>query len=292
MRFSLQIIFVLVLFMTFTVGIRTQAPLSGRDAELYEFAKTDIGKFAHEVTRNESSELAQAQTIVKWLATRFEWKATDYEKRSVQQIVDRRGGNCNELAMVALAAMESLHIRLRRVHEVNIYKNTPRRGDDAHAMVKEKGLAYSVFGRHHNDHVWLELYDSKAKEWFPADPSSGLVGTDEWLKGRVWFGKRVTLNPLTKEMIVPFAIFAMDDNGKYTINRTQHYLIDEFDRLYRGKLHKSTQWKDWVNGVTFLSHEAGGALAGTTNLHDYEKQIDSLAETYDKLKQSADAGSR
>ena len=88
-------------------------------------------------------------------------------------------------------------------------------------------------------------------------------------------------------MIVPFAIFAMDDQGKYTISRTHHYLIDEFDRLYRGRLDKSPAWNDWISRVDFLSDKAGGALAGTTNLQDFESQIDSLATTYDNLKAAA-----
>ncbi|MEP7075336.1 MAG: transglutaminase family protein [Acidobacteriota bacterium] len=287
MNFGLKVIFVFTTLFLITCSVAGQTPLSARDAQLYDLARQDVGKFAREVAKGERSELGQAQAIVKWLATRFEWKATDYQKRTVQEIVDRRGGNCNELAMVATAAMKSLNIQLRSVHEINIHINDPDRGVRAAQMVKEKGLSYSAFGRRHNDHVWLELYDSKAKEWFPADPSSGLVGTEEWLKGRVWFGKRVTLNPLTNDMIVPFAIFAMDDQGKYTIDRTRHYVVDELDKLYRGRLDKSPAWKDWISGVTFLSEKAVGALAGTTNLQDYESQIDSLAETYEKLKPSS-----
>jgi hypothetical protein len=269
------------------VGVTAQAPLTGRNAELYAVAEKDVGQFARELTKGEPSELGQAQKIVHWLATYFEWKATDYQKRTVQEIIDRRGGNCNELAMVALTAMQSLGIKLRKVHEVNIYVNMPDRGERAHALVKEKGLQYSVFGRRHNDHVWLELYDSRAKAWFPADPSSGLVGTEDWLKGRVWFGKRASLNPITEEMIVPFAIFAADDSGKFTIDRTQHYLIDEFDKLYGGKLEKSPAWNDWISGVRFLGPKVGGTFAGTTNLHDYEAQIDSLADTFERLRQTS-----
>jgi hypothetical protein len=286
MRFVSLTVFALTILFILSNCLFAQVPLKGRDAELYSLAKSDIGKFAREVSKNERSELGEAQAIVKWLATRFEWKATDYQKRTVAEIVERRGGNCAELAMVATAAMKALNIQLRSVHEINIHVNDPDRGVRAAEMVKEKGMGYSVFGRRHNDHVWLELYDSRAKEWFPADPSSGLVGIDEWLKGRVWFGKRVTLNPITNDMIVPFAIFAMDDQGKYTINRTQHYLIDDFDKLYKGRLDKNAAWKDWVSGVTFLSDKAAGALAGTTNLHDFESQIDSLATTYEKLKQT------
>jgi len=287
MRFFTHTVFALTTLLFLSNCLFAQAPLKGRDAELYSLAKSDIGKFAREVSKNERSELGRAQAIVKWLATRFEWKTTDYQKRTVAEIVERRGGNCNELAMVATAAMKALNIRLRSVHEINIYENDPDRGVRAAGIVKEKGLEFSVFGRHHNDHVWLELYDSKAKEWFPADPSSGLVGTDEWLKGRVWFGKRVTLNPRTNDMVVPFAIFAMDEQGKYTINRTRHYLIDEFDKLYRGRLDKSPAWNDWVSGVTFLNDKAGGALTGTINLQDFESQIDSLATSYEKLKTAA-----
>jgi hypothetical protein len=104
------------------------------------------------------------------------------------------------------------------------------------------------------------------------------------MKGRVWFGKRTSLNPITGDMIVPFAIFAADANGKFTINRTGHYLVDEFDRLYSGKLHQQPPWKDWVSELDFLGDKVGGAFAGETNLHEYEKEIDGLAATYEQLR--------
>src|SRR5262249_4212370 len=200
------------------------------------------------------------------------------------EVVERGGGNCNELAMVALAAMKELNIRLRRVHEGNIHTNTPRRGGAARSMVKAMGNTYSVFGRHHDDHIRLELYDSNANESFHVDPSSGLVGVEDWMKGRVWFGKRATLNPITEDMIVPFAIFAADDSGNFTVNRTQHYLVDEFDRLYGGKLHALSEWKQWTAMLDLLDDKVAGAFAGKTNLHEYESQIDSLADIYERLR--------
>lgn len=255
-----------------------------QDDALYNLARTDLKAFAQQVSKNAKSELGQAQAIVRWLAKNFEWKATDYQKRTVQEIIDRKGGNCNELAMVALGAMKELNIKLRRVHEVNLYVNTPDRGVRAHEMVKEKGNTYSVFGRHHNDHVWLELYDSAANEWFPADPSSGLVGTEEWMQGRVIFGKRTSMNPITEQMIVPFAIFAADTDGKFTINRTQHYLVDEFDRIYDARLHTLSPWKRWIELLDQLDDKVAGAFAGNVNLHDYEAEIDSLATVYEELR--------
>ena len=165
----------------------------------------------------------------------------------MQQIVERGGGNCNDLAMVALAAMKELNIKVRRVHDVHIRTESAGRGERAHALVAEKGDSYSVFGKHHNDHVWLEIYDSKASDWFPADPWSGLVGTEDWMKARVWFGQRSSLAPDAAEMIVPFGIFAADADGNFTINRTRHYLVEEFDRLYGNKLHEQTAtWQQWI----------------------------------------------
>jgi len=285
-RFGLFVTCLLTVLLACGAGQAQQKTRTARDQELYDLARTDLKAFAQQVSKDASSELGRAQAIVRWLAQNFEWKATDYQKRTVPEIIERQGGNCNDLAMVALAAMKELNIQLRRVHEVNIYTNTPERGARAREMVKAKGNSYSVFGRHHNDHVWLELYDSAAREWFPADPSSGLVGTEEWMKGRVWFGKRSTLNPITDDMIVPFAIFAADADGKFTINRTQHYLVDELDRLYGGKLHKNQLWEQWTAALDLLDDKVAGAFAGSINLHEYEAQIDSLAVIYEQLRAS------
>jgi hypothetical protein len=276
----------IVLSFAFVVASAQSATPSKHDAELYALARTDLKTFAQQVSKDAKSELGRAQAIVGWLAKNFQWKATDYQKRTVQEIIDRKGGNCNELAMVALSAMKELNIKLRRVHEINIYTNTPSRGETARQKIQEKGNRMSVFGRHHNDHIWLELYDSAANEWFPADPSSGLVGVEQWMKGRVGFGKRFTLNPITEDMIVPFAIFAADADGQFTINRTQHYLVDEFGRLYGRKLQKQEAWKQWTEMLDQLDEKVAGAFAGTINLHEYESQIDSLAATYEQLRAS------
>jgi transglutaminase-like putative cysteine protease len=274
---------ILAFFVVITASAQVNTTQS-QNAELYSLARTDLKAFAQRVSKDSKSELGQAQSIVRWLAKNFEWTFTDYQRRTVQEIIERKGGNCNELALVAFSAMKELNIKTRRVHEINIHVNTPDRGLRAHELVKQKGNTFSVFGRHHNDHVWLELFDSTANDWFPADPSSGLVGMDDWMKGRVRFGKRVTLNPLTDDMIVPFAVFAADDSGKFTINRTQHYVIDEFDRLYDGKLSKLPEWNRWVTLVDLLDDKVAGAFAGSINLHEYESEIDELAAVYEQLR--------
>jgi hypothetical protein len=188
---------------------------------------------------------------------------------------------------VALDSMKELHLQLRRVHDVHVRTPSAERGEHAYALVKEKGDAYSVFGRHHNDHVWLEVYDSAAREWYPVDPWSGLAGLDEWMRARVWFGKRTSLAPDASEMIVPIGIFAADDGKHFTDDRTKHYLVDEFDRMYGEKLHTLPAWKQWVSLLEQLDDKVKGAFAGTTNLHEYESQIDSLAATYEELRSEA-----
>jgi Transglutaminase-like superfamily len=258
-----------------------------QDDPLYVLLRTDRKAFAEEVSKNSSSELDRAKAIVRWLTQHLDWQTTDYKKRTVQEIVDRRGGNCDDLAAVALASMKELHLQLRRVHDVHVRTLSEERGERAHALVKEKGDEYSVFGRHHNDHVWLEVYDSAAREWYPVDPWSGLVGLDEWMKARVWFGNRTSLAPDASEMIVPIGIFAADDTKQFTIDRTKHYLVDEFDRMYGGKLHTLPAWNQWVGLLDQLGDKVQGAFARTTNLHAYESQIDSLAAAYEQLRSEA-----
>lgn len=258
-----------------------------RNDRLYALLRTDRKAFAEEVSKDSGSELGRAKAIVLWLTGNLDWKATDYKQRTVQEVIERRAGNCDDLARVALDAMEKLHLQLRRVHDVHVRTPSAGRGERAHALVKEKGAGYSIFGRHHNDHVWLEVYDSAAREWYPVDPWSGLAGLDEWMKARVWFGPRASLAPDAAEMIVPIGIFAADDHGGFTIDRTRHYLVDEFDRLYAGKLHTLPAWERWVALLDQLDGRVKGAFAGTTNLHQSEARIDRLAATYDELRSEA-----
>ena len=255
-----------------------------RDEALYDLLRTDLPAFAREVSREESSELGRSQAIVRWLAKNFAWMDTDYRKRTVQQIVERRGGNCNDLAMVATSAMRALGIRLRQVHEVNLQAPSDEREANARQLIAEKGVAYSIFGRRHNDHIWIELYDSARKEWLPADPSSGLVGLDDWMQGRVGFGKRVSLNPITNDMIVPISVFAADDAGRFTISRTRHYLVDAFDAMYGGQLHANPAWREWTAALDAIDGKVAGAFTGQVNLHDSAAQLDALAAIYERLR--------
>jgi hypothetical protein len=50
---------------------------------------------------------------------------------------------------------------------------------------------------------------------------------------------------------------------------------------------KALRGQPRVAGLEFLDPKAAAALSGTLNLHDYETQIDSLAETYTRLRQAS-----
>lgn len=289
MRLSSAVGVVLGALVAFTDAAAPPAPKKTRDERLYNLARSDFKAFAHELSKGATSELGQTQAIVHWLTQNFEWKTTDYQKRTVPEIIERGGGNCDDFSSVALAAMKELNIQSRKAHEVHIRTESADRGERARRLVKEKGASYSVFGRHHNDHIWLEIYDSKANDWFPADPWSGMVGTEDWMKARVGFGPRSSLNPDAADMIVPFAIFAADADGEFTINRNRHYLVEEFDRLCENKLHKAAAWPQWVAMLDFLSNKVEAAFAGKVSLLDSESQIDSLAATYEQLRAAVEA---
>jgi hypothetical protein len=69
--------------------------------------------------------------------------------------------------------------------------------------------------------------------------------------------------------------------------RSQHYLLDEFDRLYGGKAHTLPSWSKWESGVRKFSPLAQQAFDGKVNLHDHAELIDGLAATYHSLQQEA-----
>ncbi|MFN7115480.1 MAG: transglutaminase-like domain-containing protein [Saprospiraceae bacterium] len=275
----------LVILFCLASPMMAQSNVDGKTEQLYQLAASDLKKFAETIAGKSKSDFKRTQNIVTWLAKNFAWTYTDYQKRTVQDIIQRRGGNCNELAIVSIACMKELGIQYRRVREINLHKETERRQQDAAKLVLEKGNRMSVFGWRHNDHVWIEVFDPKTNRWFPADPSLGVVGETEWLAARYGFGKRFTLDPSSEDMIAPFAVFALDDKGNVVEDRTQHYAVEGFNQLYKNKLAQLPSWKQWQQGVALLAPQANEAFAGKTNLHDYTEAIHQLWQTYQQLKQ-------
>lgn len=258
--------------------------LSAESDVLYALALEDRSGFAEHVAADADTDYERASAVVTWFADNFDWTYTDYQVRTVNEILERRGGNCSELARVTQTMLEELDLPMRRVREINIHVESDDRQLRAEEKVADMGIHLSVFGRRHNDHVWIEVQDRETGEWFPADPSMGVIGEKEWLAARFGFGNRFTLDPTSEDMVVPFALFAEDGEGNLTENRTAHYVIDGFDGLYSGRLQELEAWADWVRLVDELDDQALGAFQGRVNLHDHAAEIDALAATYEALR--------
>lgn len=257
-------------------------------AQSSDTSNIDTKAFATQIVYGINDNYAKAKALLDWLGKNFDWKATDYKNRTVKEIIARKGGNCFELATVYMAFLKELNIQYRPIAEINIHKLSEERGQSSDEKIKQVGKQMSVFGRQHNDHRWVEIYDEKSKEWIPADPTMNIIGFDQWLKARAWFGNRHTINDeFSSDMIVPFAIYVVNKDNKTQMdeNRTLYYMTTKFDALYNHQLSKLPSWDKWIKGLQALSAAGKEAFAGNLNLHDYNDQISQLADTYQHLKQ-------
>jgi len=253
----------------------------------------DLGALAKQIGGTSGSVEERTRRLVRWINTNFEWSYTDYQKRTVQEIVQRRAGNCAELATILYAMLDAAGLRARWIAEINVQPRDERRQATAAEKVAESGNRMSVFGLRHNDHRWLEVYDDATNTWFPADPAVGVVGMDEWIAARMKFGER-SVSPVpaiaetSREMLVPFVVVAVESRGGRPVeDRTRHYVVDAFDAFYRGRLHDLPAWREWVRDVERLSPLAAGAFAGDVNLHQHADLIETVARDYDRLRGDA-----
>ena len=247
----------------------------------------DIVRLATSVA-GQGSALERTGRLVYWINDSLKWSYTDYVRRSPPEILARRQGNCADLASVLHMMLDSLGLRSRWIREINVQPDkTPNRQKTAEGMVVSKGVSYSVFGLQHNDHVWLEVWDGT--EWFPADPAYGVVGYDQWLPARLALADRPlprvkAVVPIAADMRAPFVVLAQEKrSGPFEDDRTTFYLIDEFARLYHGRLATLPAWNSWVAAVREVSPHARGAFEGKENLHLQTDRIAHLKLVYDSL---------
>jgi hypothetical protein len=258
-------------------------PLPTSQAEIATLAKRVAGT---------GDAVTRTQRLVSWMSSRLEWVGTDYEERTPEQILARGAGNCADLASVLERLLQSAGISYRWVAEINVQPVSSQRKAEAAALIRQRGARLSVFGRQHNDHRWLEIRDERSHEWVPADPATGLVGTSMWARGRLAFAKRPppavpAVADLVKDMIVPIAVVTSVDANSERTDRSAHYLIDEFDRLYGGKAHTLPSWGKWEASVREFAPLARQAFDGAANLHEHEALIEGLAATYEALRGEA-----
>lgn len=248
-------------------------PVRGQDS-------IDIKELAVQIAGKSGASLERTKLLVDWINENFDFTYTDYKKRTVEEIIQRRGGNCAEQARVLQAFLVATAIHSRWVAEINIQPKSERRKKDAADLIEKEGNTFSVFGYMHNDHRWLEVYDDKAKQWIPADPSLGILGTLEWIATRVGFDKRPEA---VEDMIVPFVV-VVRNKGRLIEDRSDYYLIQEFNRYYDGKLEASPDWKEWVSLIEKLSKLGASAFDGEVNLHNHTDLMERLHQVYMALK--------
>src|SRR6516165_4704361 len=87
----------------------------GGDANLCYTDTVDLKAFATRIITGVEDNYEKARTLLAWLGTHFEWKYTDYQNRTVQEIIARKGGNCFELATVYMALLQELNITYRPI---------------------------------------------------------------------------------------------------------------------------------------------------------------------------------
>lgn len=228
---------------------------------------------------------AKVRQVVGWTNQNFHWNYTDYQKRTVKQIICRKGGNCNEQAMVVRALLKELGVSTRRMVEINIQPESERRQKDAEKKVAKVGNRMSVFGFRHNDHVWTEFFDEQTQSWQPADPTLNLIGLEDWLKARIGFSERKTHELVSsRDMLVPIAVFALDAKGNIAENRSAHYLIQSFDAVYQNKLPASPVWAAWQEAIQFINPICQAAFEGKKNLHLQTEKINEIKGIYTGLR--------
>lgn len=269
-------------------GYLKQAPATGIQLKSNNYADTtqvDMQKLAKNIAGNTSATYEKVRSVIAWTNENFEWTYTDYKKRTVKEIICRRGGNCAEQAMVVWALLKELSIKTRRISEINIQPEKEERQKDSEKLFAEYGNRASVFGYRHNDHVWTEFFDEEKKKWVPADPTLGLIGLENWLKARIGFEPRVNHAILpSADMLVPIAVFALNPDGTIAENRSEYYLIKSFNRVYKDQLEKLQAWKQWEKSVQYIQAKSRNAFEGKENLHNYTERIRQLKETYELLK--------
>ncbi len=252
-----------------------------------------IPDLARRIAGQNGATLERTRRLVDWMQKNLEWTWTDYQRRSAAEVLERRAGNCAELASVLEVLLQGIGVESRWMAEVNLEPRSEQRQADAEQKVRELGPRGSVFGLEHNDHRWLEVRDAASGQWFPADPAVGVVGIAEWEAARLGFGKRPAppvpaVAQTVKDMLVPFAVMVLSSRqGLPREDRSRYYLVLQFDRFYGGRLRALPAWDAWVAQVEGLSRAARAAFKGEENLHQQERQMGSLRRTYERLSGEA-----
>lgn len=249
-------------------------------------SENDLMALATKICGDATSGTEKARRIIDWSNSYLDWNESDYVERSVIEIINQKGGTCGEQSMTVRALLDLAGVRNRECAEINIQPESEQREADSKELIETYGLRMSVFGLRHNDHRWVEYFDEEQNEWIPTDPTLRLFGMENWIKSRIGFNDRPAHEIInSRDMIVPVTILAMDENGKIAGNLSEHYLVDQFNKVYNYELQNLPSWQDWKERVQDISPKCESAFKGELNLHEYNDEILEILLTYNRLKE-------
>jgi Transglutaminase-like superfamily len=266
-------------------GSLTQAPAHARPVQ-----PSEIDGLARTVAGN-GTPVQRATNLLNWVNRNLEWTSTDYVMRSAEEVLARGGGNCAELSRVFERLLRPSDVQYRWVAEVNLQSRSDERQANAAEKMREYGNAASVFGLMHNDHRWLEVRDESGA-WIPADPAVGVIGLKPWLLMRADLGPRPApvlpaTAAITRDMIVPIAVVALDADGKPHEDRSAYYLIEGLGNLHDKRVRTLPHWQDWTRAIEAFAPDASAAFRGKANLHTRADEIANLMTVYSELQREA-----
>lgn len=236
-----------------------------------------IVELARDVIGEAQDTLSRCRKLINWMYEEFEWSVTDYQHRTLDEILARRAGNCAEQTRLLEGLLTAVHIETRVMAEINIQPPWPERGEFAAQMVAERGPSASVFGHMHNDHRWLEVHEGPSGSWLPADATLGVCGDHEWLTARMGFGARPDAG---KNMIVPVMAFVMDASGHVREDRTEHYIIELFQEYVEKEIRADALLSEWSRLVRVLAQGGRRAFEGEESFFQYGDQLQQALAIY------------
>lgn len=229
-----------------------------------------------------TKEDEKVKRIFSWINDEIEWIETDYQERTVEEILIRKAGNCAEQAKVVEKVLNHIGIKTRWILEINSQPEWEDRQKFSENLIEKDGNFYSIFGWNHNDHRWIEYYNKDSNRWIPIDTAFGVFGMKHWLETRISFSPE---SIPTSQQIIPFCLVALDSTNAISEELSSFYLIEQFDKYYNGLLSQSAEWAEWKMLIHQLTKLGIATYNSQHNLHKNQDEIKQFTNLYSKLKQ-------
>ncbi|MBU1013926.1 MAG: transglutaminase-like domain-containing protein [Bacteroidetes bacterium] len=184
------------------------------------------------------SNYEKASLIENYIAQNFKYRIKS--PRSIQSIIDKKGGNCVSHTIMGLFLLRLAGIPAKMCHEFHI-KNY---------FIIDQWRANSAkaghFGAGHNSHYWLMFFDGN--KWQPYDSALDICGFDEFFSTRTKTSQwpyLLSFNP-RRMTGAPFIIMQETGNGMMDMkNITKEVWSYKFE--WNNKKLSRNEWIAFIN---------------------------------------------